>query len=67
LSDEGNEVAGRYDGHALAGGHRQPGQTFVLIDESETVTDVRDYGAPESGGIMYVVPDEFIRELRHQL
>lgn len=45
----------------------EPGHTFVLIDESGTVAWVKDYGAPEHGGIMYVVPDKLIRELRDQL
>jgi len=28
---------------------------------------VKDYGALENGGIMYVMPDELVRELQGQL
>jgi hypothetical protein len=38
-----------------------------LIDESGTVAWVRDYGAPENGGLMYVVPDAFVQELQEHL
>lgn len=67
LSDAENEVAGRYDVMRWAAATGEPGHTFILIDESGTVTWVKDYGASENGGIMYVVPDELVRELQTQL
>jgi hypothetical protein len=45
----------------------EPGHTFILVNEAGMVTWVKDYGALENGGIMYVVPDELVRELRAQL
>jgi peroxiredoxin len=67
LSDEGNEVAEKYDVMRWQAATGEPGHTFVLIDESGRVAWVKDYGAPENGGIMYVVPDEIIRQLRDQV
>jgi hypothetical protein len=45
----------------------EPGHTFILIDESGTVSRIRDYGAPENGGIMYVIPDEITELVAEQL
>jgi hypothetical protein len=45
----------------------EPGHTFILVDESGVVTWVKDYGALENGGIMYVVPDELVGLLSAQL
>ena len=67
LSDNENEVAYRYDVMRWAAATGEPGHTFILIDESGTVAWVKDYGGDENGGIMYVVPDELVRELRTQL
>jgi len=67
LSDAENEVANRYDVMRWQAATGEPGHTFVLIDESGTVIWVRDFGAPENGGLMYVVPDQLIQELRDQL
>jgi peroxiredoxin len=67
LSDAENEVAQRYDVLRWAAATGEPGHTFILIDRTGTVTWVKDYGALENGGIMYVVPDELVRELRAQL
>ena len=67
LSDADNEVANRYDVMRWQAPTGEPGHSFILIDESGTVAWVRDYGAPENGGYMYVVPDEFVRELQEHL
>lgn len=67
LSDVEQDVAESYDVLRWAAGTGEPGHTFILIDESGTVTWVKDYGALEHGGIMYVVPDELVRELKAQL
>ena len=67
LSDAENEVANRYDVMRWQAATGEPGHTFVLVDESGTVTWVKDYGALENGGIMYVVPDGLVRELQAHL
>jgi peroxiredoxin len=67
LSDAENEVANKYDVMRWQAPTGEPGHTFVLIDESGTVAWVRDYGALENGGYMYVVPDQFVRELQEHL
>jgi len=64
LSDARNEVARRYDVLKWAAATGEPGHTFILIDRSGKVSWIRDYGAPESGGIMYVVPSGLVDELR---
>ena len=67
LSDEDNRVANRYDVMRWQAPTGEPGHTFVLVDESGTVTWVRDFGAPDNGGLMYVVPDQLIQELMDHL
>jgi peroxiredoxin len=67
LSDEGNKVAERYGVMRWQAATGEPGHTFVLIDESGRVAWVKDYGALENGGIMYVLPDELVREVSDRL
>ena len=67
LSDADNVVANKYDVMRWQAATGEPGHTFILVDESGTVTWVRDYGAPENGGLMYVVPEQFVKELREHL
>ena len=45
----------------------EPGHTFVLIDAEGTVVMIKDYGAPEHGGAMYVPPDELVKLIWDQL
>jgi peroxiredoxin len=66
LSDPGNEVADSYGVMQWAVG-AEPGHTFVLIDEAGKVAWLRDYGAPENGGLMYVEPDELVAQLEQNL
>ena len=66
LSDEGNMVATRYGVMRWAVGG-EPGHTFVLVDESGEVVWLQDYGAPENGGVMYVLPHEVVRQVREHL
>jgi peroxiredoxin len=69
VTDAGNKVAQRYGVMqwrvpATADiDSAEPGHTFVLVDEQGVVEWVRDYGAPENGGIMYVFPGALIREM----
>ena len=67
LSDVENEVANQYDVMKWAAATGGPGHTFILIDKSGKVSWIRDYGALENGGIMHVVPDELVGELRPYL
>jgi peroxiredoxin len=55
LSDPRNRVANMYGVMRWRMGD-EPGHTFVLVDGAGTITWVRDYGAPEHGGLMYVAP-----------
>jgi peroxiredoxin len=66
LSDKGNKVAQKYGVMRWAVG-AEPGHTFVLIDESGKVAWIRDYGAPENGGLMYVAPGELTRQVAEHL
>lgn len=67
LSDPDNRVATAYDVMQWAAATGEPGHTFILVDGSGEITWIKDYGALEHGGIMYVVPDELVRELRPEL
>ena len=67
LSDAGNKVAERYGVMRWAMATGEPGHTFVLVDERGRVRWIRDYGAPENGGLMYVFPRELLKELETHL
>ena len=64
LSDQGNEVAEQYGVMRWRVGS-EPGHTFVVVDAESIVQSIRDYGAPENGGLMYVEVArvvDFVRE-----
>jgi peroxiredoxin len=69
LTDSGNTVAQRYGvtrwrvPETADVDSAEPGHTFVLVDERGVVKWVRDYGARENGGIMYVFPDALVRDM----
>ena len=67
LSDEGNRVANQYGVMRWGMATNEPGHTFVLVDAEGTVAWVRDYGAPEHGGAMYVPPGEISSQLEEVL
>jgi peroxiredoxin len=67
LSDVGNATYLRYGTVAWMMASNEPGHTFILVDETGTVAWVRDYGAPENGGLMYVAPDELVQLIREHL
>ncbi len=66
LSDAGNVVAGNYGVMRWRVGG-EPGHTFVVVDSAGLVRSVRDYGAPENGGLMYVGVEDVVRFLRSDL
>ena len=67
LSDVGNRVASDYGVMQWGMPTNEPGHTFVLVDAAGKVAWIRDYGAPEHGGAMYVPPDELTPQLRQGL
>lgn len=60
LSDDGNRVANAYGVMEWSMESGEPGHTFVLVDRAGSVSWIRDYGAPEHGGLMYVSPKELV-------
>lgn len=66
LSDEGGQVATEYGIMRWAIGD-EPGHTFVLVDADGRVAWLRDYGAPENGGSMYVAPAEITDQVNAAL
>lgn len=67
LSDKDANVSRRYGVLKWATPLGEPGHTFVLVGQDGKVTWIRDYGAPENGGLMYVPPDDLYQELIKQL
>ena len=67
LSDDGNKVWLRYGTIDWMMASNEPGHTFILVDETGKVAWVRDYGAPEHGGLMYVPPDELAGQIQGHL
>ncbi len=67
LEDDGNRVANAYGVMQWGMPSNEPGHTFVLVDGRGNVAWVRDYGAPEHGGAMFVPPDEITTQLDKML
>jgi peroxiredoxin len=67
LSDNGNLVANKYGVMRWQMPTGEPGHTFVLVGSDGRIQWIRDYGAPENGGLMYVLPDQLLQELKPQL
>lgn len=67
LSDDRNQVASAYDVMQWQAATGEPGHTFVLVDEAGKIAWIKDYGAPENGGVMYVFPDELVERLSEHL
>lgn len=63
LSDAGNQVARAYGVMRWQMPSGEPGHTFVLVDRQGEVAWIRDYGAAENGGLMYVEPGELLPEI----
>ncbi|HSQ37614.1 MAG TPA: redoxin domain-containing protein [Acidimicrobiia bacterium] len=54
LSDPDGSASEAYDVLQWAVATGQPGHTFVFVDRDGEVVWIRDYGAPENRGVMYV-------------
>ena len=65
LSDEDLSVVKAYGLPLTHGG--EPGHIFVLVGKDGRVKWVKDYGAPENGGLMYVQVEELRREVASRL
>ncbi|NIM93575.1 MAG: hypothetical protein GTO18_07675 [Anaerolineales bacterium] len=64
LTDSDGKVSESYDVLKWAVGTGEPGHTFILVGSDGLVKWIRDYGAPENGGVMYVPVDELTSQIR---
>ena len=67
LTDADGEVSETYDVMQWAVGTGEPGHTFILVDKDGKIAWIRDYGAPENGGLMYVPSDELTAHIEENL
>ena len=67
LVDADAAVSTTYDVLQWAVGTGEPGHTFILVDEAGEIAWIRDYGAPENGGLMYVPIDELTQHIQAAL
>jgi peroxiredoxin len=67
LTDADRRVAASFGVLRWAVASGEPGHTFVLVDEDGTIAWIRDYGAPENGGSMYVPVNEITQQIKANL
>jgi peroxiredoxin len=67
LTDVDRTVSASYGVLQWAVATGEPGHTFVLVDKDGTIAWIRDYGAPENGGVMYVPVDELTQEVKSHI
>lgn len=67
LSDTSKQVPEAYDVMQWATPGGEPGHTFILVDGNGRIAWIRDYGAPENGGTMYVPVDELTAQIQENL
>lgn len=67
LSDTEKQVSSAYDVLQWAIATGEPGHTFVLVSADGRVAWIRDYGAPQNGGVMYVPVDELTQQVKAHL
>ena len=63
LSDTDHDVSEAYDVLQWAVASGEPGHTFVLVRADGTIGWIRDYGAPQNGGVMYVPVDDLAAQV----
>jgi peroxiredoxin len=66
LADPENAAWDRYGTSGWMMGS-EPGHAFFLVGSDGTIAWVRDYAAPEHGGLMYVPPDEIASQVQEAL
>lgn len=67
LVDNDHAVSETYKVLQWAVGTGEPGHTFILVDAEGEIAWIRDYGAPENGGLMYVPVDELTKKISNSL
>jgi peroxiredoxin len=67
LHDADKKVSETYNVLQWAVGTGEPGHTFILVDKAGKVAWIRDYGAPENGGLMYVPVTELTQQIKDNL
>lgn len=67
LSDTDKSVSEAYDVLQWAVASGEPGHTFVLVDKDGKIAWIRDYGAPENGGVMYVPVEDLVSQISENL
>lgn len=67
LSDRENRVATAYGVMRWKMPSNEPGHTFVLVGPAGRIAWIKDYGAPENGGLMYVPVDELVSSVAERL
>jgi peroxiredoxin len=67
LTDVDRSVSAAYDVLQWAVRTGEPGHTFILVNAAGQIAWVRDYGAPENGGVMYVPVEDLVTQIRDNL
>lgn len=67
LSDAEHGVTEAYGVLQWAMASGEPGHTFVLVDAAGTVRWIRDYGAAQNGGLMYVQVPRLLQDMKGNL
>jgi len=67
LVDSNHLVSETYDVLQWAVGTGEPGHTFILVNADGNIAWIRDYGAPQNGGTMYVPVDELTAQIHQKL
>ena len=67
LVDADHKVSQDYDVLQWAVDTGEPGHTFVLVGSDGRIKWIRDYGAPENGGLMYVPVEELVDQIQKNL
>lgn len=67
LTDTDHRVSEQYDVLKWAVATGEPGHTFILVGEDGKVLWIKDYGAPENGGVMYVPVTELTSQVKSHL
>ena len=67
LSDANNDVWLQYGIPSWMMASNEPGHTFFLVGADGKIVWLRDYGAMEHGGAMYVDPAEVVSQITEAL